>query len=179
MRLSDILASGGARDDLKKLWDQTEAAGEMGPIPAGEYIARIVAGDYETSRTKGTPGYRLTFEVLEGAYAGRRLWHDCWLTPAALPGSKRDLAKLGVTSLDQLDSPLPRWIRCRCQVALRRDDAGIERNRVKCFEVIGLDKPEEDPFAPVSAPSEPTGGPPAGLGKACENSEEVDAHVPF
>jgi hypothetical protein len=117
MRLSDILANGGARDDLKKLWDQTEAAGEMGPIPAGEYTARIVDGDLASSLSKGTPSYRLTFEVLEGPYAGRRLWHDSWLTAAALPGSKRDLAKLGITSLEQLDKPIPRWFRCRCQVA--------------------------------------------------------------
>ena len=31
---------------------------------------------------------------------------------------------------------------------MRRDDDGNERNRVKSFEVIGLDEPEADPFAP-------------------------------
>jgi hypothetical protein len=147
MRLSDILSNGGG-DDLRDLWSKTEAAGEMGPLPAGDYVCRIVAGELETSRTNKTPGYKLAFRVVDGPLAGRQFWHDLWLTAAALPATKRDLAKLGVSSLEQLEQPLPRWIRCRCKLALRRDDAGTERNRLQSFEVIGLDKPDSDPFAP-------------------------------
>lgn len=156
MRLSDILAQGSG-DDLKKLFDDTEAVGEMAPLPPGDYVAHIVAGELETSRNKGTPGYKLTFKVVEAEHAGRKFWLDCWLTPAALPQTKRDLAKLGVTALEQLDRPLPRFIRCRCKLTLRRDDNGEERNRVKQFEVIGIDPPEADPFAPAGdvAPVEP------------------------
>ena len=157
MRLTDILTSGGG-DDLRDLWNKTEAAAEIGPLPAGEYVARIVAGELETSRTNATPGYKLTFEVREGAFAGRRFWHDCWLTPAALPATKRDLAKIGVSSLEQLEQPLPRWIRCRCKLALRRDDDGTERNRLKSFEVVGLDKPDSDPFSPDAAGEGGAGG---------------------
>lgn len=147
MRLSDIISNNG-NDDFANLWNQTKAADEMGPIPPGEYITHIVGGELEASRTKRTPGYKLTFQVIEGDFKGRRLWLDCWLTPAALPQTKRDLAKLGVTELEQLEKPLPKYIRCKTKVALRRDDDGNERNRVKSFEVIGLDKPEMDPFAP-------------------------------
>jgi len=43
MRLSDILSQGNRdSDNLQKLWDVTEAAGELAPLPAGEYIAHIV-----------------------------------------------------------------------------------------------------------------------------------------
>lgn len=158
MRLSDIL-SNDSGDDLKKLFDETEAAGEMAPLPPGDYVAHITDGELETSRNKGTPGYKLTFKVVEGEYVGRRFWCDCWLTPAALPQTKRDLAKLGVTSLEQLEQPLPRFIRCKCKLALRRDDDGNERNRLKSFEVVGIDKPEEDPFAPGDdKPDEPLAG---------------------
>lgn len=157
MRLSDILTDGSG-DDLKKLFDETEAAGEMAPLPAGDYVAHIVKGELETSRAKGTPGYKLTFKIVEGDHVGRRFWNDCWLTPAALPQTKRDLAKLGVTSLEQLEQPLPRFIRCKCQLALRKDDDGNERNRLKSFEVVGIDKPEEDPFAPGDTPDEPVPG---------------------
>jgi hypothetical protein len=66
-----------------------------------------------------------------------------------MPMSKRDLSKLGVTSVDQLDNPLPRGIRCKVRLALRRDDDGREYNRVRSFEVINIDKPERDPFAPA------------------------------
>lgn len=147
--LSEILAASGGGDDIRDLWNTTDAAGEMGPLPAGEYIADIIGGELETSRMNRTPGYKLTFSVVEPVeFVGRRFWHDCWLTAAALPQTKRDLAKIGVQSLDQLERPLPARIRCRVKLALRKDDGGDERNRVKTFEVIGIVQPERDAFAP-------------------------------
>jgi hypothetical protein len=151
MRLTDILHNGEG-DDIRQLWTETKAAGDIGPLPAGEYVCHIVGGDLETSRTNATPGYKMTFRVVEGPLAGRQFWHDCWLTAAALPQTKRDLSKIGVSSLDQLEQPLPRFIRCKCKLALRRDDFGIERNRLVRFDVIGIDPPEQDPFAPEMQP---------------------------
>ena len=145
--LTDILR-GSSRDEFTKVWDQTEAAGEMGPLPAGEYMAKIIAGGLTTSKRNETPSYHLAFKVIEGDYAGRHFWHDLWLTPAALPMTKRDVAKLGVTSLEQLEKPIPRGIKCRVKLALRRDDDGNEHNRVQLFTVVGIDPPEVDPFAP-------------------------------
>ncbi len=147
MGLSDILANGDLnRDDLRKLWESTEAADNFGPLPPSEYVAVIVAGELAASRTNATPGYKLTFRVTEGQHAGRKFWHDCWLTPAALPQTKRDLAPLGIGAMDDLEKPLPRF-RCRCRLVIRKDDNGDERNRLKSFEVIGIDKPDDDPFA--------------------------------
>lgn len=147
-KLTDILGNAGGYDELRHDWDRIEAADEFGPLPAGEYTAHIIDGDLEQSRTKATPGYKLTFKIIEGDYVGRRFWHDVWLTPAALPQAKRDLGKLGVTDLAQLESPLPRFIRCKCKIVLRKDDDGAEYNRVRRFEVLGLDEPEQDEFAP-------------------------------
>ena len=146
MRLSDILANGngGGIDDL---WDSTTAADDFGPLPAGEYIAHLTAGELIQSRTNQTPGYRMTFTVIEGDFANRRFWNECWLTPAALPQSKRDLAKIGITKPAMMEKPLPKGIRCRCKLALRKDDQGSESNRLKMFEVIGIDKPTVDEFA--------------------------------
>lgn len=158
MRLSDILSNGGEGDDLKRLWQETEAAGELTPLPAGEYVAHVVGGTLEASRSNATPGYRMTFRVCEGPFKGRQFWHDCWLTPAALPQSKRDLGKLGVSSLEQLEQPLPRGIRCKVKLALRKDDDGNERNRVRSFEVVGIDEPERDAFAPGVETTEKTVG---------------------
>jgi hypothetical protein len=67
--------------------------------------------------------------------------------------AKRDLAKLGVTALEQLEQPIPQGIRCKVQVVLRRDDDKTERNRVRSFEVIGVDQPEVHPFAPAGSTS--------------------------
>jgi hypothetical protein len=186
MRLSDILSNSGGNDDLKNLFDTTEAAGEISPLPNGEYVAHIVAGELETSRVKGTPGYKLTFKVIEGEFIGRRFWLDCWLTPAAMPQTKRDLLKLGVNSLEQLENPLPRFIRCKCKLALRRDDDGNESNRVKSFEVVGFDKADDDPFAPGAVAAPPTGPVPtlppvaAKLPPQTKNAERgADDAIPF
>lgn len=147
-RLTDILGGGGNDDHIRRLWNETEAAGDFVPLPKGGYVARIVRGELESSRTKSTPGYKLEFAVIEGAFAGRKFWHDVWLTPAALPMAKRDLAKLGIASLDDLERPFPQGIVCKVKLALRREDDGSERNRVVAFDVIRIEAPQVDPFAP-------------------------------
>ncbi|MBI5863434.1 MAG: hypothetical protein HZB38_02760 [Planctomycetes bacterium] len=153
-RLSDIL--NGGTDSLRTQWNSTTAADDFKPLPTGLYVARVVSGELFTSRTNHTPGYKLTFRVLEGEHAGRQFWHDCWLSPAALPMSRRDLGKLGVTSVDQLETPLPTGIRCTVKLALRRDDDGTEYNRVRSFDVTGIDEAERDPFAPTDDPIAPS-----------------------
>ena len=149
-KLSDILNEGDG-NRLRQAWGETEAAEDFAPLPAGEYVARIIGGELCNSSKKSTPGYKLTFKVLEGEHTGRQFWHDIWLTPAALPMAKRDLGKLGVTSLEQLDNPLPSGMRCAVKLVLRKDDDGTEYNKVRRFDVIGIDKPEPDAFAPAES----------------------------
>jgi hypothetical protein len=71
--------------------------------------------------------------------------------------SKRDLSKLGVTTLDMLDRPLPAGIVCDVRVALRADDDGVERNRVSRFDVVEVlaDPTGDDDFA-SPLPATPT-----------------------
>ena len=147
--LSDIL-SGGGGDDINNLWNSTEAADEFGPLPAGKYVCHLVDGELTNASKKGTPGYKMTFKVIDGDHTGRKLWHDIWLTPAAMSMAKRDLARLGITNPKQLEQPVPRWLRCLVTAEVRRDDDGTERNAVKTFEVIGKDEPAADPFAPTT-----------------------------
>jgi len=152
-KLSDILTAGGfGGDDFSKTWQDTEAADEFKPLPAGEYVCHADRGELKTART-GTPSYSLSFKVCEGEHTGRLVWLDLFLTPAALPMAKRDLAKLGIDDPAKLEQPLPPGIRCKVRVALRKDDDGAERNRVVRFSVVGIDKPAVDAFAP-----EPEGG---------------------
>ncbi len=145
-KLSDILNGSGS--DFNDRWNATAAAGEFGPVPRGVYVCHATKGELESSRSKSTPGYKVEFTVIDGDFLGRKLWLDCWLTPAALPQSKRDLAKLGITSPAQMEQPLPKWIRCNVTAVVRRDDDGIERNKVQTFDAVGIDQPEADAFAP-------------------------------
>jgi hypothetical protein len=167
--LSDILRADQGR--LQDVWEHTQAADDFGtPLPAGEYVARIISGELFNSRTKSTAGYKLAFRVLEGDHKGRQFWHDIYLTEAALPMAKRDLAKLGITRLGQLEMSLPEGIRCKVKLTLRRDDDGTEYNRVKHFDVVGIDPPEIDPFAPADSPS-PSPQPQAADGSAGGDDE--------
>jgi hypothetical protein len=155
-KLSDILTGGAG--SLLDAWESTEAASDFAPLPAGTYAARLIAGELFTAKS-GTPGYKLTFKVIEGEHAGRQFWHDVWLTAAALPMAKRDLGKLGVKSVEQLEKPLPPGIRCSCKLALRRDDDGTEYNRVRSFDVIGIDAdPTADDDFPPTEPKKTEGG---------------------
>ena len=147
-KLADVLGGAGGTG-FGDLWDNTAAADDnSGPIPPGEYRCRVVAGELAESRS-GTPSYKLTFQVAEGDHAGRRVWHDLWLTPAAMPTTKRDLAKLGIVEPAQLERPLPSGFVAKVKVILHRGDNGNEFNRVKHFEVVAVETPEPDPFAPA------------------------------
>ncbi len=143
-KLADVLKGASGAESLNRQWNNTEAATEYAPLPSGEYTFRITKGELSTARN-GTPGYKLTLEVTEGEHAGRRVWHDLWLTSAAMSFTKRDLAKIGVASLEQLERPLPQGILVKGKLAVRKDDDGTERNRLVRFEAAGIAKPH--PFA--------------------------------
>lgn len=145
-KLTDIL--NGNAETLKAQWDGTEAAGEMGPLPPGSYVCATLGGELFQAKT-GTPGYRLTLRVADGPFSGRRVWHDLWLTAAALPMAKRDLAKLGINGPEQLERPLPAVFRLKVDVATKKDDDGNTGNRVRGFELLGIEPADE--FAPPQA----------------------------
>ena len=67
-------------------------------------------------------------------------------------------ASSGIAELDQLEQPLPPGIRCRVKLALRKDDDGREFNRVRRFDVEGIDTPEPDVYAPPAADANSEGG---------------------
>jgi hypothetical protein len=135
-RLVDIL-DGESREDLARRFSETEAAPEYAPIPKAAYIADVTSGELMKSGS-GTPGFTLGFTIREGEHKDRHVWHTLWLTPAAMPMTKRDLAKLGVVSLDQLERPVPPGIVCRLFVVIRNDDDGKSYNRVTSYEVVDI-----------------------------------------
>ena len=73
-----------------------------------------------------------------------------------MPMSKRDLAKIGVTDLEQLEKPLPAGILIKGKLALRRNDDGNESNRLIRFEFIGIEP--GDPFEPEDDEAAAFGG---------------------
>lgn len=151
--LSDIIsaATGGGGGDIFDLFDTTTAADDFGPLPKGTYTALAVKGELTTAKT-GTAGYTIEFRVIEGEHADRRVWMPKYFTPAAMPYTKGMLAKFGITSKEHLARPFPanRFV-CKVTVTVREADDGCKRNEVKTVEVIGVQEPTVDPFAPQNA----------------------------
>lgn len=157
--LTDILpgASGG-NEDIFDRFDATEAADDFGPLPKGVYVALAVGGKLDQART-GTRHYTVEFKVIDGEHAGRRLWMSKYFTPDAMRFTKRDLAKLGIDTKAKLTAPFPanRMV-CKLTVTVRKDDSGIERNEIKALELVRVQEPAADPFAPHGADETPNQG---------------------
>jgi hypothetical protein len=73
-RLRDIVS--GVAADFNKTWNETEASSGFDPLPPGVYRCLITDGRLFTSKTNATPGFKITFEVIDPPHAGRKVWHD-------------------------------------------------------------------------------------------------------
>jgi hypothetical protein len=138
-------------------FDQAEAAPEFTPVPPGIYSARVLRGEYCTTRA-GADAYRLRFEITEGEQKGKTVIRTWTFGPKAVAYTKRDLAPFGLTTSAKLLSPFPEACReylVRLVVALQRGDDGIERNDVKRIEVLRID---ESPAAAFMLPPPGEGG---------------------
>jgi hypothetical protein len=178
-RFSGIVNGGGGNlDNIFDGWDEVQSADDYGtPLPAGKYQCIWRKGELTTSR-KGTPSYKLTLEVETGDHAGRKLWFDIWLTAASRTIAKRDLEKLGITNpREQLNQPIPKWLRLQVQVALAAGDDGIQRNSVITFKVLERIQPEADPFAPQTEQATTAVDPFAPVNEPTKPG--TDAEVPF
>jgi len=153
-------------------FDAAEPAPEFSPLPPGVYTARVLKGEFTTTKA-GADGYRLRFEVTEGQHTGRTVIRTWTFSERALPYAKRDLAPFGLTSSAKLLSPFPepgREYLVRLVVALQRGDDGIERNDIKKIDIIRVDEspaaafvlPPLPPPPPTAQPEKSEGGTPSG-----------------
>ena len=135
----------------------TATAGEFQPLPSGTYRCLVADGRLAESRRNQTASYKLTFEVLEPSkFAGRKIWHDLWMTAKVLSITNCDLAKLGITSPEQLNQPLPSGMIAEVRLTLRTEDDGQQYNRVVGFKVVGQGTPAgtlEDDDGTADGPS--------------------------
>jgi hypothetical protein len=162
-KLSDILSE-GERKAYFGGWNSVKAAGDY-VVPKGEYVALLTDASAHEAKT-GTKGIKLVFEIAEGEHSGRKVFHDLWLTEAAKPQTKRDLDALGITDPErQLDGPIPQGIVVTLTLTVRKDDDGIEQNRVRRIRFLriepgdafeppdaGADQAEPFPFGANAAP---------------------------
>ncbi len=162
-KLFDGTPAGMDRAGLADAFNGTPPAEVLDPIPAGEYQARAVDARLDETRT-GTPFYAMRLDVVAGEHAGRRLVARWYLSPAALPYSRRDLAALGLDAFARLErGDVPGGL-LRVRVALRRDDDGTGRNEVRSV-LPCASSASPPPLAAAPVPPEPKTdpAPPAGV----------------
>jgi hypothetical protein len=75
----------------------TEAYQGGGIVPEGQYLAQVVETKETRSAVKATPGIEVTFEIVGGPDAGRKLWDTLWLTQNAAGRVKWCLQSAGIT----------------------------------------------------------------------------------
>lgn len=129
--------------EVQDLWNTTEAARDYSPVPAGTYTVDLVEVSRDTTRN-GNPCVNLELQIREGEYARRFIRYSLFLTPKATAYAKRELGKIGVTRLEQLDSPPPKGIRCSVAVSKQTEDGGRHKSKVTAFEFLGIDAADED-----------------------------------
>jgi hypothetical protein len=55
---------------------QVAPQASTGPLPAGSYTAHIIESDVVPLKSGNGTGLKLTFEVIDGPYKGRRVWEN-------------------------------------------------------------------------------------------------------
>ncbi|HRT94003.1 MAG TPA: DUF669 domain-containing protein [Planctomycetota bacterium] len=131
------------KDILKRLkeldeeWQEAEPAAEgtFEPLPEDDYKCLVVDAELVRSQNDNV-GLNVQFEVLEGDYEGRHVWHSFWLTEKNIPYVKRDLAILGYEAKTASDLMRAKAHLVNKKAILRvgvEEYEGRTRNRVKWF----------------------------------------------
>jgi len=118
--------------------NEVEPMRNFDPLPAGQYVAMIVASEEKTSQN-GHRFVTLEFEILEGQYKGRKLWVNLNLyhpNPETVKFARAELASIclavGVPapqdSTQLHNTPITISVRC-----VNRKDNGELQNRVRGY----------------------------------------------
>jgi hypothetical protein len=54
--------------------NQVEPASDFEPLPAGEYLAMAIDSEFKPTKNGSGEYLQFAFEIVDGAYRGRRLW---------------------------------------------------------------------------------------------------------
>jgi len=139
--------------------NNVEPVPSFDPIPAGQYLAMIVASEEKTS-SKGNQFLSLELEVLDGQYKGRKLWVNLNLShpnPETVKFARVELASIckAIGVLKPTDSVqlhnLPMLITVKC---VNRKDTGELQNRIKSYapKAAAQGQPQQAPAGSTTPP---------------------------
>lgn len=127
------------------------------PIPAGTYTAHVIESDVKPLNSGNGTGLKLTFEILEGPFAKRRVWSNLNVqhnNPEAQRIGQQQLSALchATGVIRMTDTNQLHGLRVKIRVAIKKDDTYGDRNEVKGFEPISAASMMPTPAGIVPTP---------------------------
>lgn len=80
---------------VPNLSDVTPAGGDYEPLPDGWYNVRVTDAEEVTART-GTPGIKVTMQVIDGPHANRKIFDRIWVSEAGAGFLRQKLESMGM-----------------------------------------------------------------------------------
>ena len=123
--------------------NEVEPTSAYEPLPAGKYVASITASEMKPTKRADGSYLELEFTVLEGQYAGRKIWdrlclnHPNALTQQIARGNLSAICRaVGILqpsdSAELHNAPMEITVKC-----VRREDTGEVSNDVKGYKACG------------------------------------------
>lgn len=111
------------------------------PIPAGTYVAQVIESDVKQTKNGNGSYLALTFEILDGQYAKRRIWANITIQNQNAQAQQIGQSQLSglchaVNVVRMSDTSQLHMKPLKIRVAIRKDDQYGDKNEVKGYEAI-------------------------------------------
>jgi hypothetical protein len=144
-----------------------------GPLPAGTYLAHITESDVQPLKSGNGEGLKLTFEVIEGQFKGRKVWENLNIRHTSEDTQRIAQSQLSalchaVNVIKLMDTAALHFKPVRINVTVREAQGQYKAsNNIKGYESAGasFSAPAAAP-APAESPAWPTAEQEAAKSKA-------------
>ena len=144
-----------------------------GPLPAGTYLAHITESDVQPLKSGNGEGLKLTFEIIEGQFKGRKVWENLNIRHTSEDTQRIAQSQLSalchaVNVIKLMDTAALHFKPVRINVTVREAQGQYKAsNNIKGYESAGsnVSAPAAAP-APAETPAWPTAEQEAAKSKA-------------
>jgi hypothetical protein len=145
-----------------------------GPLPAGTYLAHITESDVQPLKSGNGEGLKLTFEIIDGQFKGRRVWENLNIRHSSEDTQRIAQSQLSalchaVNVIKLMDTAALHFKPVRINVTVR-EAQGIYKanNNIKGYESAGggVSAPAAAPATAAETPAWPTAEQEAAKSKA-------------
>ncbi len=131
-----------------------------GPLPAGVYLAHITESDVQPLKSGNGEGLKLTFEILDGQFKGRKVWENLNIRHANEDTQRIAQSQLSalchaVNVIKLMDTAALHFKPVRINVTVREAVGQYKaNNNIKGYEAAsGISAPVAPATAPTPAPT--------------------------